>query len=77
MTLSKILLIIFYIAIIILIPLLLDLLLKHTVCRKRINSIKQLAKKKSVETKKPIIIFNDRYHGFVLNSDKTEFQRRF
>ena len=63
---SKILLVIFYLIIIICIPLLLGLLLKYTVCDTRIKNIKQLAYQKALETKKPLIIFNTRYHGTVI-----------
>lgn len=67
--LSKIFLIILYLIIIILIPLFLDYLFKLTVRKKRKMQIKFLAEIKSIETSKSLIIFNDRYHGVVINSD--------
>lgn len=64
---GKTIIILLYAMIIIMIPLFLDYLFMLTVRKKRKNQILELAKNKSLETNKPIIVFNDRYHGVVID----------
>ncbi|XWV25254.1 hypothetical protein QJ856_gp0518 [Tupanvirus deep ocean] len=69
--LTKALIIFVYLVIIIMIPLFLDYLFKLTVRKNRKNKILALAKNKSLETGKPIIIFNNANNGVVINKDGT------
>ncbi len=66
---NKILVIIAYLIIIVLLVLFLDYLFKITVRRNRKNKIMDLAKKKSFETNKPIVAFNDMNDGVVIDLD--------
>jgi len=65
--LNKFLMVGIYVGIIILIPIFLDYLFRLTVRRKRKLNIMYQAEKKSRETKKPILIFNNRYGGIINN----------
>jgi hypothetical protein len=70
--LNRIIIIFLLLIIILIIPLFLDLLFRITVRRKRISIIKHLAIERSRKTNKPLIIFNDRYHGVIFdNYDKS------
>lgn len=71
-SLNKILILIMYLVIIILIVLFLDYLFKITVRKNRKNKIMELAKIKSSETNKSIIVFNDKNNGIVINTDGTK-----
>lgn len=71
-SLEKIFVIISYFVIIILIVLFLDYLFKITVRRNRKNKIMDLAMKKSNDSKKPIVVFNDKNNGVVINTDGTK-----
>jgi hypothetical protein len=75
--LEKALIIIMYLIIIILIPLFLDWIFRLTVRKNRKNKILAIAKKKSLDTGKPIIIFNDRYNGMVLGSGEGQPNEEF
>lgn len=66
--LCKILVVFLYSFIIIMIPLFLDFLFRITIRRKRLLIIKNMAKEKSRITNKPLIIFNDRYHGILFDN---------
>ncbi|XWV26513.1 hypothetical protein QJ857_gp0554 [Tupanvirus soda lake] len=69
--LAKALIIFVYLVIIIMIPLFLDYLFKLTVRKNRKNKILSLAKSKSLETDKPLIVFNNNNNGVVINKDGT------
>lgn len=76
---NKLCMIFIYVIIIILVPLFLDYLFRLSVRRKRKLSIMDLARKKSAQTKKPLLIFNDRSNGIIshsgdLTKDKEEIQ---
>lgn len=75
--LNKTIIIIIYVLIIIMIPLFLDYLFRLTVRKNRKNKILELAKFKSNQTSKPIIVFNDRYHGVVINLDDENGNEEF
>lgn len=67
--LGKVLTILVYLIIIILIPLFLDYLFSITVRNTRKNNIMDIAKEKSRNTSKPIIVFNNRYNGAVIETN--------
>jgi hypothetical protein len=75
--LGKIILIMIYLIIIIMIPLFLDILFKLTVRKNRKSKIKNMAQKKSIETNKSLIIFNDRYNGIVINPTNPKIIEEF
>src|ERR1700733_15264757 len=68
-TTEKIILIIFYLIIVISIPLFLDILLRITVRKRRKYIMKHLAEKKTTEKNKALLIFNNRYSGIVVYSN--------
>lgn len=68
----KVIIIMMYIIIIIMISLLLDILFRLTVRKNRKSKIKYLAKKKSLDKNKALIIFNNRFKGIVINSSTTD-----
>lgn len=67
--LSKMLMIIIYLIIIILIPIFLYYLFKLTVDNKKKDEILNLAKQKSIQIGKPLIVFNGRSNGLVINPE--------
>ena len=67
--LSKMLMIIIYLIIIILIPIFLYYLFKLTVDNRKKEEIYNLAKQKSIQIGKPLIVFNDRSNGLVINPE--------
>jgi hypothetical protein len=68
-SLDKILLIMVYLIIIILVILFLDYLFKVTVRKNRKNKIMAFARKKSTDTNKPIVVFNDKDNGVVIDTN--------
>ena len=73
--LRKAFIIIMYLIIIVLILLFLDYLFRITTRKNRKNKIFDLATKKSSETAKPIIIFNDRNNGVVVGKNKSDDEK--
>lgn len=72
---TKIFMVLIYLILIILIPIFLDYLFRLTVRKNRKQKIKVLAEKKSNETGKALIIFNDRFSGIVnSNGSKEPFE---
>ncbi len=68
-TIEKIILIIFYLIIIILVPLFLDYLLRITVRDTRQRQIAKLAWINAQKNNKPLIIFVDRYNGTIIEQN--------